>query len=438
MRHRHAHQHKFFQKMVLTPQMRHSIQMLGMSVKDLSDYIDMAVQENPFLKKIESKSKSAQGAASDYSSKAYEYTDQIHQSEVDMRAVLLSQLNMSGLDKKYVNIAEHLVSELDDNGYIPIDVDICAKDIFESVEDVEGCLMAIQSLEPAGIGARDVRECLQIQLRRLDMEGSLEYKIVSGFLSEVATNDVLRISKVLGADKKSVVDAINNIKKLNPRPASSTMSKHTPPVIPDMLAKVDQKKVRLQMNRDWMPHLRLYNPYEDRLDIIKDSETRKFMKDNMDSARYLIDGLKRREETMCKVADYILNYHKEEVAKDTNEIKSLTIKNISQALSLHPSTINRAVSNKYIELNDRVVPLKSLLSHGLKKENGELESKVVVKKKIENIVKDEDKSRPLSDKAIQERLAKDGIMIKRRTVAKYRDSLSILPTYLRKKKSTKT
>jgi len=410
--------------------MRHSIQILSMSTKDLNEFINSAVESNPFLRKIINK-KSSQSAAG---SMAFEYVDTMHSEKIDPRASLLSQLNMSGMDKKYVTIAEQLISEVDDNGYIPIDVDEYAKDAFSSVEDVEGCLRAIQSLEPPGIGARDVRECLQIQLRRLGKGDSLEYGIVSGFLSEVAVNDMSKISKALDADKESVQEAINNIKKLNPRPASTMLSKKPLPVVPDMVAKVRDRKVRLEINREWLPHLRLYNPYEDKLDIVKDPETRKFMKDNMDSARHLIDNLKRREETMCKVTDYILNYHKEEVAKAIDEIKSLTIKDLSEALNLHPSTINRAVSNKYIEVNDKVVPLKSLLSHGLKKQNGEIESKVSVKKKIRTLVGGEEKARPLSDKAIQERLAGEGIIIQRRTVAKYRDTLRILPTYLRKKK----
>ena len=157
------------------------------------------------------------------------------------------------------------------------------------------------------------------------------------------------------------------------------------------------------------------------------------MKENMDSARHLIDGLKRREETMCKVADYILNFHGDETIKENAEIKSLTVKDISSALDLHSSTITRTVTNKYIQIEDKVVPLKSLLSHGIKKENGELTSKIVIKRKIGELIKNENKSRPLSDQAMQKLLAQEGILIKRRTVAKYRTALRILPTHLRKK-----
>ncbi|MBN1872078.1 MAG: RNA polymerase sigma-54 factor, partial [Candidatus Omnitrophica bacterium] len=139
------------------------------------------------------------------------------------------------------------------------------------------------------------------------------------------------------------------------------------------------------------------------------------------------------EETMCRVTDFILNFHKNEVIENIDEIRSLTIKDVSTALNLHPSTINRAVSNKYIEINNKVIPLKNLLSHAVKKENGEHTSKVAVKKRIEEIIKSEDKREPLSDQAILEILSKEGIIIKRRTIAKYRNALRILPTYLRKK-----
>jgi len=153
----------------------------------------------------------------------------------------------------------------------------------------------------------------------------------------------------------------------------------------------------------------------------------------MDSAKNLIDGLRRREEKKSKVAFYIVNFHENELINGVDEIKSLTIKDISLALNLHPSTITRTVANKYIQIENKVMPLKNLLSHGIKKENGETISKIAVKKRIEELVKNEDKSRPLSDKAIQEKLAKEGIVLQRRTIAKYRAQLRILPTYLRKK-----
>jgi RNA polymerase sigma-54 factor len=261
----------------------------------------------------------------------------------------------------------------------------------------------------------------------------LEYKVVTSFLNEVARNDLQKISKVLKVDKDKVQDAINNIKKLNPRPASTVLSKETERIIPDLVAKVENKKIRLELNKGALPDLRLYNPYEKELDIIKDPEARKFLKENMDAAKHLIDNLRRRETTICDVAHFILDVQRDALHNGRRELKTLTIKDVAQALDFHPSTISRAVSNKYIQVNDEVMPLKNLLSHGIKKENGETESKMAVKSKIEEIIKAEDRAAPLSDAAIQKSLATVGVTIKRRTVAKYRKSLRILPTYLRKK-----
>jgi RNA polymerase sigma-54 factor len=400
-----------------------------MSIKDLNEYIDSVIANNPFLKK----------QADEKLSKKYrntspaEYNVRIIQEE-NPRSSLLSQLRMSGLDGKILEIAEYLIYEMDDNGYIKTEIEEAASDLSATIEDVQGALEAIQGLEPAGIGARDVRECLQLQLKRAGKEGSLEGRIVADFINELARNDIDVIAKALGLDRGKIQAAVDNIKKLNPRPASTILSKETEPVIPELIANVDKKTIRLELNRERLPQLKLYNPYERDLDIIKDPEARKFMKENMNYAKSLMDNLKRREETLCSVASYILEFQRDALAKYKNAIKSLTIKDVAAALNFHPSTISRAISNKYIQINDKVLPLKSLLSQGTKKENGDLISKASIKDKIEIMVKNEDTSRPLSDDTIKTALEEEeGILLKRRTIAKYRKDLRILPCHLRKK-----
>jgi RNA polymerase sigma-54 factor len=437
MVHKLAHHQRMFQKMTLTPQMRHSIQLLGMSTKDINEYIESAMESNPFLKKAydEKRAEKYDGNLSSWgdSDTYYDRADSLNRQEEDPRAALLSQLRILNLDDNSLGIAEHLISEMDDNGYIKVELEGVAHDFVVSIEEIENCLTAIQSLDPPGIGARDVRECLQLQLKRMNKENSLEYTIVSEFINELARTDIDKISKALNADNEKIKAAVDNIKKLNPRPASTMLSKGSQHIIPDLIAKVTNNKILLKLNREWLPRLNFYNPYENDSDIANDPEANKFMKENRDSAKNLIDGLKRREETISKVADYIVSFHENELINNIEEIKSLTIKEISSALNLHPSTITRTVANKYIQIENRVMPLKHLLSHSIKKENGETTSKIAVKKRIEEFVKNEDKSRPLSDKAIQEKLAQGGIILQRRTIAKYRSALRILPTYLRKK-----
>ena len=263
---------------------------------------------------------------------------------------------------------------------------------------------------------------------------SLEYIIVTDFISDLAINDIVKISRSLGIDREKVRSAIEEIKRLNPRPGSTLLSKNTESVIPDLVATVRRNKVRLELNRESIPQLRLYNPYSDKTDVIKDPEARAFLKENMEVAKNLLDNIKRREETMCRVADYILKAQKDSITDDVHKLKTLTISDVAEVLKLHPSTISRTVSNKYIEVNGQVVSLKSFLSHGLKKENGEVTSKASVKNRIMELIKNEDKSNPLSDETIMDKLVQEGITIKRRTVAKYRESLRILPSHLRRKK----
>lgn len=421
--------------MTLTPQMRQSINMLGMSVTDLAEYIEFAATQNPFLQKIlDSKAadKYKNRAAMSKSESTYDDENKLKDEE-NPRLHLLSQVKMAGIDEKSFEIAEYLIFEMDDNGYITIDPEEAASDLGVTVDDVLDCIETIQGLEPAGIGAKDITECLQLQLSRKNMKDSLEYRIVSSYLAEVAREEIEKMSKDLKADKEEVKRAVANIKKLNPRPASSILSKGSERVTPELTARFEKKKVRLELNRGAVPGLKLYNPYENDFNIVKDPEARKFMKENINAARHLIDNLKRREDTICKIADYILTFQRDCLMQDDDNIKTLTIKDIAKAVNFHPSTVSRAVSHKYIKLNDKVVSLSSLLSHGMRNENGELQSKTAIRMKIGSLVKNEDPSRPLTDDAISRALKSEGVMLSRRTVTKYRNALRILPKPLRRK-----
>ncbi len=409
--------------------------MLGMSVTDLAEYVEFAATQNPFLQKIlENKTadKYRNKAAVSKNEYPYELENKAKDNE-NGRINLLSQVRMAGISDKSFEIAEYLIFEMDDNGYITADSEEAASDLGVTAEDVRDCLETIQGMEPPGIGARDITECLQLQLRRKGMEDSLEYRIASSYLAEVAREDIDRIAKALKTDKEKIKAAVANIKKLNPRPASTILSKGSEKVIPELIARFEKNKVRLELNRGTIPGLKLYNPYENDFNIIKDPEARKFMKENINAAKNLIDNLKRREDTLCKVANYILSFQRDCFTEDKHDIKTLTIKDIAKAVDFHPSTISRAVSHKYISVNDNVMPLNSLLSHGMKKESGELQSKTAIKKRIEVLVKNEDSACPSTDDVISKILRSEGIILSRRTVAKYRQALRILPAYLRKK-----
>ena len=432
MKHKMSQHQRMMYRMALTPTMRQSLQLLSMPTKDLIEYIDSVVASNPFLQKI----------LHSLHSKPYAHpgggigSPIIVESKENPRDGLVAQLRMAGVEGKPLEIAEYLIYEMDENGYIAADWEEVGRELAVDAEEVRKAVLAIQDLEPAGIGACDVQECLQIQLRRAGKEGGLEYKIVADCMNELARNDARAAAEALGVDAAEAQKAINNIKKLNPRPASTILAREPGLVIPDMIATFKNKKVYLELNKEWMPRLKLYNPYEDKLEIVKDAEVKKFMKENMNGARHLIDNIKRREDTMCRVADYILKFQKDALANGAHsikDIKKLTINDVAAALKLHPSTISRTVSNKYVLVAGETIPLKNLLSHGIKKENGETTSKTSVKDRIREIIKNEDGSKPLSDSKIQSLLEQEGIKIQRRTIAKYRDHLRLLPSSLRRR-----
>jgi len=417
-------------KLALSPQMRQSIKLLGMATKDLVEFVEAAVESNPFLKKEIGDVSKRQGPAA--AGDGFDPMANIRQVD-NPRLSLISQVRMLGLKGRMAELAEYLIYEMDDNGYIPDDPEELSEALSASIEEVEEALKIIQGMDPPGIGARDVQECLQLQLERSGKKKSLEYDIVSGFIGELARNDVDKIAGELDADKQKVRHAIENIKKLNPRPASTMLSKEAPPVIPDLIAEVKDDGINLMLNSNWLPQLGFYNPYEDEAEITKDGEAKKFIKDNMSAAKVLIDNLKRREKTIYKVAHYVLTFQGEALRGDGFHIKSLTIGDVGTALNLHTSTISRAISNKYVQIGDEVLPMKAFLSKGVMKKDGEDISKSNIKKKIEMIIKNEVKAKPISDESIRKQLETEGIDIRRRTVAKYRDSLRILPAHLRKK-----
>ena len=434
MAHKQEQNIRFLQKFALTTQMRHSLQLLGMSATDLNEYIDTVLSTNPLLEKqTEEKPYKTDLTPIRKSSALHTSSENIDiEQEVTSRQDLFFQIRTLGLKKKDLEIAEYLVYEMNEDGYIKVAAEEAAGDLCVDIENIEKVIDVIQQLDPPGIGARDIRECLLIQLERQEKKDSLAYRIVSEFLSDLAINDTISISRALRIDKKQILEATSDIKSLNPRPGSTLMGGKTDPVIPDLVATVKNKKIRLEINRRVIPSLRLYNPYLKELDIVKDPKAKEFLKKNTKAANQLLDNIKRREETMCRIAYYMLDFRQDNIEQNKPQVKILTIQDLSKALNMHASTVSRTLSNKYIEVNDKVIPLKNLLAHGLKNKNGMRTSKTYIKDMILKLVKNENKARPLSDTSITAELNNEGILIKRRTVAKYRESLRILPTYLRK------
>jgi len=414
--------------------MRHSLQLLGMSATDLNDYIDTVLATNPLLEKpTEEKPYKTDLPPPRKSSALHRSSEDIDlEQEVTPQQNLLFQIRALGLEEEDLGIAEYLVYEMNGDGYIKVAAEEAAGDLCVDIENIEKMVDVIQELDPPGIGARDIRECLLLQLERQGKKDSLAYKIVSEFLSDLAINDTISISRALRIDKEQILEAASEIKSLNPRPGSTLMGGNTNPVIPDLVATVKNKKIRLEINRGVIPALRLYNPYLNELDIVKDPKAKEFLKKNTKAANQLLDNIKRREETMCRIAYYMLKSRQDNIEQNKPHVKILTTQDLSKALNMHLSTVSRTLSNKYIEVNDKVIPLKNLLTHGLKDKNGIRTSKTYIKDMILKLVNNENKARPLSDTLITAELNNKGISIKRRTVAKYRESLRILPTYLRK------
>ena len=425
---RQSQRQKFSQRMALTPSMRQSLQFLAMSTQDLNTYIEEALEKNPFLKKeyLPQARVPKEADIPDYTS--------LIQVKTNPREELIGLIRMRGVSEQLAALADYLIYEMDENGYITTDLVDVAEDSGADLDVVEEALAVIQELEPAGIGARDTKECLQLQLRRKGLGDALEYRIVTDFLGEVARDDVEAIAHAMGEDKAAVMAAIRNIKKLNPKPCSNILSTEAKKVIPDIIVDIRDRDLVLILNKAWLPQLEFHNPYEGEPTISNEPEAQKFIKDNKQAAKYIIDGLKRRETTLLKVAHYVLEFQKETVLEHSADIHPLTAKDVAHALSMNNSTITRCVSSKYVLLHNKVYPLKDFLSKGVPMTNGASTSKTCIKNTIGEFIKAEDPKKPLTDQKIKDMLQAQGVTLTRRTVTKYREAMKILPTHLRRQR----
>lgn len=347
---------------------------------------------------------------------------------------LLRQLRMSVDSEQDYNIGEFIIGNIDDDGYLTISVEEIASELKCGVEEVNRILSIIQEFEPAGVGARNLRECLLIQLRQLGLSDSVAYKIVErDLLKELEANHYPMVSKILGVSMEELKEAMKVISRLEPKPGRQFGHSEVEYIVPDLIVdKIDGKYV-VRMD-DQGPRLRLSQYYLDLLnnpDKLSDSE-RNYIKSKIESASWLLETIERRRNTILKVAEAIFDVQKDALDKGFEYLKPLTLKDIADRVGVHEATVSRVVRNRYVQTPRGIFELRRFFSTGISKEDGEASSAVSVKELIKNLVDAEDPSNPLSDKEIQQLLAQKGLKIARRTVAKYRAELGVPPSNKRK------
>ena len=346
---------------------------------------------------------------------------------------MIWQLRMSSLPQTDQQIGATIIYNLDNDGYLETPVEELAAQLEVEPAEVERVLMRVQRFDPPGVAARDLRECLLAQLQNLGMEESLAARMVKNHLDLLEKHRYAEIAKILGVTIETVGQAAKVISELEPKPGRDYGGEEPTYVVPDVyIHKIGEEYV-VTLNRDAVPRLRLAGYYQRVLnDVDVAAETREYLQERLRSARWLVKSIYQRQQTIFKVATSIVKFQRAFFDHGISLLRPLVLKDVAEDIGMHESTISRATANKYAHTPQGIFELKFFFTSGVKGASGEDVSAETVKEHIRALVGGETRNNPLSDQAIAEMLKARQINIARRTVAKYRQAMGILPSANRK------
>ena len=347
---------------------------------------------------------------------------------------LVTQLRTAEVtDPELVRNVEFLIGSLDDRGFLHSSVEDMSLQHAIPIDDLHAAKALLMSFDPVGVGADDLRECLLVQLERLGKKHSLPYRLVDQHLEDLAHKRYPILARKLGVPVEQISRAADFISTLDPRPASRFNPSSNNYVSPDIIVERQGGEWVPVMNGDDLPSLRLSNAYKDLLGQAGSSgEVRNYIRDKIRSGKFLIRSIHQRQQTIRKIATQILAHQREFLEKGTSFLRPLNMAQVAEEVGVHETTVSRAISGKYMATPHGVFELKFFFSHGVRTDSGEDLSNTSVKNAIADLIKTEAKAKPLSDDKLAKLLDKQGIKVARRTVAKYREALGILPSHLRK------
>jgi RNA polymerase sigma-54 factor len=350
-----------------------------------------------------------------------------------LQEVLLEQVRESALKQDLWPVAEMLIGNIDEYGYLKATIEELAGSTGLPQERILEVLKVVQSFDPAGVGARDLRECLLLQLERSNQKDSLEYRIVSDFMEALGKRRIPEIARGTGTEVDEVQDAMENIARLEPRPGRAYLADNDQYILPEVFVHRSGDDYVVSTNNEHIPHLRISNAYKDLMSQGGNtSEVRNYIREKIRAGKFLIKSLHQRQQTILNIAKEIVHRQRDFMEKGVSALKPLTMVQIAEVVGVHETTVSRAVSGKYMQTPQGVFEMKYFFTAGIQTANGDGMSNTSVKDMIEEIFKNENSAKPLSDQEVVRMLQEKGIVIARRTVAKYRTELNILPSNLRK------
>ena len=480
------------QELRINPRLYQAMDLLTMPLLDLQQHLKQELLTNPFLELVEpgedEAEESAEETESETESEEEKKAEATKEDEIDWEEILLNGFDVGGArapeseerdwlepvtverrdlsdhlrdqielldltDRQRV-LADEFIGNINDDGYLACSLDelraavnkwieeaaeASERDVeslpLYTTEEVEGMLAVIQGLDPPGVGARDLRECLVLQLQAAKREDTLAFRLVRDFFDEFRNHRWTEISKRTGLSAQEVQQAADEVKKLDPKPGLVYSSASDNYIVPDLIVDKIDGAYHVFANDNNVPRLKLSRSYQD---LAKDKkkfqgENKEFIATRMNAANWMIQALEQRRQTMLKVMHFIVDRQRDFFEKGVQYLKPLTLREVADGTGMHESTISRVTNEKYVQTPRGVLPLKFFFSSGLATAGGEDVSARGIKAQLEKMVADEDAKRPLTDQDIVDQFQKNGVQIARRTVAKYREQLGILSARMRRR-----
>ena len=439
------------QKPQMTQELIQAIQILQFNNQELTEYIANELLENPVLEPLKDDTSEGTVDIDELRERLLEINSEAQHSNYSegwdgdreefsferfvafrysLVEHLLPQLEFSGLNEKESQIGRYIVQCIDDNGYLTAKTEEIAESLGVEPETVESVISVIQTFDPVGVGARNLEECLAIQLKHKGETDKNVFEIVKSRLADIGDNKIALIAKDMGLGATEVQAIADKIKKLEPKPGRLFSSDATIKyVFPDVYIEKDGEKLLVRSNDFGIPQLSI-SPLYDEIKAAgeEDESVKKYLNEKLNSAMWLIKSIEQRKSTIYKVASAILEFQDGFFRRGTKYLKPLTLKQVGEAVGIHESTVSRAINGKYMQCEQGVFELKYFFSGGLKADKGEDISSNSIKAMIKEIIDAENPTHPYSDQRIAEMLANDGIDISRRTIAKYREAIGIQPS----------
>ncbi|HHN8462278.1 RNA polymerase factor sigma-54 [Clostridioides difficile] len=434
------------QKLIMTTQLKQSLSILSMSKLELEEEIKREAENNPLVEVEKSGEINWEEYIKDMDrSRRLDRTEISYNpaNEVNLENLvkyssnlyedLKFQISLYKLTDKELEVCEYIIDSLDEDGYLRTEEKVIVDTLKIDEELFEKCLISVQQLEPSGVGARSLSECLMIQMASLGIYNEILEEIVTKDLNLIANNKYKEISKKYNMSLQKCVELINIIKTLDPKPGRTCSVEKSVYIQPDVtVEKIDDEFI-VYLNEKDSYQIRINSYYKD---ILKNSQSdesaKEFIKERLNSATGLMKNIESRKTTVLKIAEEIVKAQDEFLRKGTKYIKPLKMKDIAEKLEFHESTISRGVNGKYMLTPFGVYEFRYFFSSAIETENNEMASSTSIKKIIKETIKDENKKKPLSDDHISKLLKEKGINVARRTVAKYREELGIQSSSKRK------